>query len=119
MKFAAVAIYWVIVGLWLAVLATIVVSYSRNPKRFGAARTLLIIVAIDTLRNLVENGYFGVYFGAQYGVFSSAIADVLGDPRFLILPKIINVIAASMVLGLMVLRWVPEDLARHEQAEQK
>jgi len=118
MKLAAVAIYWVIVALWLAVLATIASAYIRDPKRFSAARTLLIIVAIDTIRNLIENGYFGVYFAAQYGFFSSAIADILGDPRFLILPKVINVIAASSVLGLMVLRWLPNALAKHEQAEQ-
>lgn len=119
MKLAAVAVYWVIVSLWFAVLTTIVVSYLRNPAKFDAARTLVIIISIDTVRNLVENGYFGTYFGAQYGIFSSAIADVLGEPQFLILPKIVNVIAASVVLGLMVLRWLPDDLAKRQETEQK
>lgn len=117
MKLTATAIYWVIVAIWLAVLATIVVSYLRDPKRFGAARALLGIIAIDTLRNLIENCYFGLYFGSQYGFFSPAIGDVLGDPRLLIVPKIINVIAASIVLSLMVLRWLPGDLRRRQEAE--
>jgi diguanylate cyclase (GGDEF)-like protein/PAS domain S-box-containing protein len=116
MKFTAAAIYWVIVAIWLAVLAAIVVSYIRDPKKFGAARTLLCIVAIDTLRNLIENCYFGLYFGAQYGFFSPALADVLGEPRLLIIPKIINVIAASFVLGLMVLRWLPDEMTKRQQA---
>jgi diguanylate cyclase (GGDEF)-like protein/PAS domain S-box-containing protein len=119
MKLTAAAIYWVIVAIWLAVLATIVISYIRDRKKFGAARTLLCIVAIDTLRNLIENCYFGLYFGSQYGFFASGIADVLGDPRLLIIPKIINVIAASIVLWLMALTWLPKDIRRRQEAERE
>ena len=54
------------------------------------------------------------YFGAQYGLFPSAIIGVLGQPTFLIVPKLVNVIAASVVLGLLVLRWLP--LAQRERA---
>jgi diguanylate cyclase (GGDEF)-like protein/PAS domain S-box-containing protein len=117
MKFVAAAIYWVIVSLWLAVLASIVISYVRNPSKFRAARALLIIVTIDTLRNLLENGYFGLYFGSQYGFFPESIAHVLGDPRLLIMPKLVNVAAASVVLGLMVLRWLPRDLEKRRRIE--
>ena len=73
---------------------------------FGATRLLLAVVAIDTLRNIIENLYFGVYFGAQYGLFSAAVIGVLGNPNFLIIPKLINVAAAGAVLGLLLLRWL-------------
>ena len=105
MNLAAALIYWVIVSLWLAVLGTVAVAYVRNPRTFGATRLLLAVVAIDTLRNVVENLYFGLYFGAQYGLFPGAIVGVLGNPNLLIIPKLINVAAACAVLGLLLL-WV-------------
>ena len=100
MNLAAALVYWVIVALWLTVLGTVAVAYLRDPRAFGATRLLLIVVGIDTLRNVVENLYFGLYFGAQYGLFPGAIVGVLGNPNFLIIPKLINVAAAAVVLGL-------------------
>ena len=106
MSLAAALIYWVIIALWLAVLGTVCVAYARNPRAFGTTRLLLAVVAIDTLRNVIENLYFGFYFGAQYGLFPGAIVGVLGNPNLLIIPKLINVAAACVVLGLLLMRWL-------------
>jgi hypothetical protein len=69
MNIAAASLYWVIVTLWLTALVTLLGFYLRNPRVFGTTRLLLAVVAIDTMRNIVENIYFGVYFGGQYGIF--------------------------------------------------
>ena len=114
MNLAAASIYWVIIALWLAVLATVARAYLKNPRTFGATRLLLAVLAIDTTRNVIENLYFGLYFGAQYGLFPGAIVGVLGNPNLLIVPKLINVAAACAVLGLLLLRWLPA--ARRERA---
>jgi PAS domain S-box-containing protein len=114
MSMAAALVYWVIVSIWLAVMATVAVAFFRNRRTFGTSRLLLIVVAIDTGRNIIENVYFGLYFGAQYGLLPTAVGGVLGQPTLLIMPKLINVIAASIVLGLLVLRWLP--LAQRERA---
>jgi diguanylate cyclase (GGDEF)-like protein/PAS domain S-box-containing protein len=114
MSMAAALIYWVIISIWLAVIATVTVAFFRNGRTFGTSRLLLIVVAVDTVRNIVENVYFGLYFGAQYGIFPSSIIGVLGQPSLLIMPKLMNVAAASVVLGLLVLRWLP--LAQREKA---
>lgn len=116
MNLAAALIYWLIVALWLAVLGTVAVSYIRNPRTFGATRLLLAVVAIDTARNVIENLYFGLYFGAQYGLFPGAIVGVLGNPNLLIIPKLINVAAACVVLGLLLLRWLPTALRERADA---
>jgi hypothetical protein len=50
----------VIVARWLAVLTTIVVFYFRKIRTFGSTRRLLAVVAIDTLRNIVENISFAI-----------------------------------------------------------
>jgi PAS domain S-box-containing protein len=115
MSLAAALIYWVIISLWLAVFATVGVAFMRNPRTFGAVRLLLSVIVIDTVRNIIENLYFGLYFGGQYGLFPAAIVGVLGNPNYLIVPKVMNVVAASAVLGLLVLRWLPQ--ASKERAD--
>src|ERR1700744_825042 len=107
MQTATALIYWVIIALWLAVLATVARAYARNPKIFGITRLLLIVVSIDTTRNIIETLYFGLYFGSQYKLFSSSIGDVLGSPYLLIIPKLLNVLAACVVLALLLFRWLP------------
>jgi diguanylate cyclase (GGDEF)-like protein len=114
----AASIYWVIVALWLTVLGTIAVFYIRNPRIFGTTRLLLAVVAIDTLRNIIENVYFGFYFGAQYGLFPAGIIGVLGNPALLIIPKIVNVTAGGVVLALLLHRWLPSAVREREKSEQ-
>jgi diguanylate cyclase (GGDEF)-like protein len=108
MKLAAALIYWVIVAVWLAVVVTVVVFYLRKGRTFGTTRMLLAVVAIDTLRNIAENIYFGLYFDAQYGFLPSSLIDLLGQPIFLIIPKILNVVAGGLVMSILLLRWLPE-----------
>jgi diguanylate cyclase (GGDEF)-like protein len=118
MKLVAASIYWVIVALWLAVLGTVVVNYLRNPRMFGTTRMLLLVIGIDTCRNIVENIYFGVFFGGQYGLFPVAAAEVLGRPEILILPKIMNIAAGALVLGLLLMHWLPQSVRERSRAEQ-
>ena len=75
------------------------------------------MVTVDTLRNIIENVYFGTYFGAHYGLFSSNIAEVLGNPALLIMPKLMNIVAACAVLWLLLLRWLPMAARERSKAE--
>ena len=118
MSLAAALIYWVVIVIWLTVLMTLLFFYVRNPRVFGTTRLLLAVVAIDTLRNIVENVYFGLYFGGQYGLFPSQFVTVLSNPYLLIIPKVLNVIAGCVVLGLLLLRWLPSAVNAHEASEQ-
>jgi PAS domain S-box-containing protein len=118
MHTATALIYWVIIAVWLAVLITVARAYIRNPRTFGVTRLLLIVVAIDTTRNIVENFYFGLYFGSQYGLLPHSIVDVLGSPYLLIVPKLVNVLAACIVLALLVFRWLPLALTERFEADE-
>jgi diguanylate cyclase (GGDEF)-like protein len=117
MSLAAALIYWVIVAVWLTVLATIVVFYIRNPRAFGGTRLLLAVIGIDTTRNIIENIYFDLYFGGQYGLFSSEMSKFLGNPYLLIVPKLINVAAGGLVLGLLLHRWLPSAIRERGKSE--
>jgi len=118
MAHAAVMIYWVIVALWATVLVSVVYFFIRNPKAFGTIRLLLIVIGIDTLRNIFENIYFGLYFGGQYGLFSGWLVQTLGQPGLLIVPKLVNVAAACVVLGLLLYHWLPSAVREWRQSEQ-
>jgi diguanylate cyclase (GGDEF)-like protein len=101
-------IYCVAVLVWLAVLGIVLFEYVRNPRIFGTTRLLLLVVAIDTCRNLVENIYFGLFFGGQYGFFPATLAESLGNPAHVLIPKVLNIVAGGVVLGLLLLRWLPQ-----------
>jgi diguanylate cyclase (GGDEF)-like protein len=119
MNLAAALIYWVIVAIWLTVLATIVYFYIRNPRAFGTTRLLLAVLCVDTVRNLVENIYFGLYFGSRYQLFPAELADYMGQPILLIVPKMLNVVAGTVVLGLLLFRWLPLAIKERGVAEQR
>jgi len=55
-------------ALWLTILGTIIFFYVRNPHTFGMTRLLLAVLAVDAFRNILENIYFGLYFGSVYEV---------------------------------------------------
>ena len=118
MNLAAASIYWVIVALWVTVLVTVLIAYVKNPSAFGTTRLLLCVLAIDTFRNIFENVYFGLYFGGLYGIFPHDVVPVLGQPLLLIVPKILNVLAGCVVLGLLLLRWLPMAINERELAAQ-
>lgn len=119
MAIAAALIYWIIVGIWLAVLGTVVWFYARRAKIFGQTRLLLSVVAIDSSRNVIENTYFGLYFDSRYGLFDPAVATVLGQPLLLIMPKVLNVVSGLMVLSIMLLRWLPNAIGERRSAEER
>jgi diguanylate cyclase (GGDEF)-like protein len=118
MNVAAASIYWVIVVLWVTVLVTVLFSYVKNPRAFGTTRLLLCVLAIDTFRNIFENVYFGVYFGGMYGLFPHVVVTVLGQSMFLIVPKILNILAGCVVLGLLLMRWLPMAVSERDLATQ-
>ncbi len=119
MTLAAALIYWVIVAIWLTVLATIIYFYVANPLAFGTTRMLLSVLCFDTFRNIAENVYFGLYFGSRYELFPADLANVMGQPILLIVPKVLNVVAGSVVLGLLLFRWLPLAIKERDLADQR
>jgi diguanylate cyclase (GGDEF)-like protein len=117
MNVAAALVYWVVVAIWLVVLATVVFFYLRNPRGFGTTRLLLAVLTVDTFRNIVENIYFGLYFGGRYGLFDERLVDILGHPVLILVPKLLNVAAGCLVLSILLLRWFPAAVRERGDAE--
>jgi diguanylate cyclase (GGDEF)-like protein len=119
MHVVAALVYWVIVSVWLMVLGTIAWFYAHNPRAFGTTRLLLAVLAIDAVRNVFENIYFGLYFGSLYGLLAPEMAQILGHPALLILPKLLNIVAGCTVLGLLLMRWLPLAVRERGKSEQR
>jgi len=111
-------LYWVIVAVWTVVFVYAVVYGKRNPKIVGSAKVLLLVLAIDAVRDVVENVYFGFYFGSKYGVFPDELADKLGHPALLLMPKIANVLAGTIVLFILLLDWFPKATAERSSLDE-
>ncbi len=106
----AVVTYALLTMLW----GTILVLYLRQRRaaRGDALITLLLSVLIlDAFKTVVESLYFGLVWGANYGLLSESF-KVLSQPIFLTLVKLLNVVVATVVLGWLVRLWVPTELAR-------
>src|SRR5262245_18475024 len=119
MTWAAILIYWVIVAVWESVLGVVLYFFLRDPRMFGTTRVLLAVIAIDTVRNIVENVYFGLYFGSRLGAFPAEIATVLGEPVLLLVPKVLNVIAGVVVLSILLLHWLPRAMVERRDADER
>jgi diguanylate cyclase (GGDEF)-like protein len=117
MNIVAASVYWVIVVLWLTIITTVAKFYFRNDQTFGSTRLLLAVLALDATRNIIENVYFGVYFGSKLGVFRASLAHTLGNPYLLILPKLANICAGCIVLALLLLRWLPQEIRERAETE--
>jgi diguanylate cyclase (GGDEF)-like protein len=115
----AASTYWIIVILWLTILVAVVMFYAGNRKAFGTTRLLLAVLAVDAVRNIVENSYFGLYSGAMYGLLPAALKVALGNPVLLILPKIANIGAGCLVLGVLLLRWLPTAIRERDDAKRQ
>ena len=119
MLYVATYIYWAIVALWLTVLSSVVYYYVRTPRAFGTTRMLLTVIGIDTVRNIAENIYFGLYFEGKFGLFPQWTVEVLGRPELLILPKLANVVAGCVVLGLLLFHWLPLAVRDWKRSEER
>uniref|UniRef100_A0A9E7ZIY0 Bifunctional diguanylate cyclase/phosphodiesterase n=1 Tax=Bosea sp. NBC_00436 TaxID=2969620 RepID=A0A9E7ZIY0_9HYPH len=99
--------YIVIVCLWLVVLLMIIGSYRRDMKLLGGIALFFAVIAIDAVRNIIENTYFLTYFLSKFGYIRENIFESLNHSYIIIIPKLINVAAASLVIFLLLRRWLP------------
>ncbi|ABV37821.1 signal transduction protein containing a membrane domain an EAL and a GGDEF domain-like protein [Shewanella sediminis HAW-EB3] len=110
--------YWVLATLWVVIIGVYLLKLRQLRAEGAVSRTvtvLLIILAIDAFRTIVESVYFGLYFNSLYGLIPKSIADLLSQPALLIIPKLINIFAGVLVILLLIKRWVPRDI--HERKE--
>ena len=107
--------YWILIILWLFIFIFYVKRIHDKKLSSKLFLTLLTILAIDAFRTLFESVYFGFWYTSLVGFIPKAIHDFLIQPENVFVPKIINVIAAMLVILIVLRRWVPEETAERER----
>ncbi len=109
--------YWALLAIWTAILL-IYLRHIRHRAALGAAVvTLLIVLMIDAFRTLFESLYFGLHFNSIFGILPAWISEITGRPELIAIPKVINILAGSIILIVLLHNWLPRQVAERRRAE--
>ncbi len=117
MVFTAV-IYWTLVICWLFIVAFYGRQYLRFKRIYPLVATLLIVLFIDGVRTLVESVYFGARETSRAGLIPEPIYGILNQPHLVAIPKVLNLIAALVIIAVLVRNWF-SNLEREQEQRQR
>lgn len=106
-RFVVPATYGIGVVLWAVVLGVLLARLRRPPDVNRLFFVLVVVLAIDAFRTLIENAYFGAYWNAVYGILPSQMKLLLEAPTLVVLPRLVNLFAGGLILFLILWRWLP------------
>jgi len=101
--------YWILIILWSFILLFYIKRLRDESLKGHLISVLLLILAIDAFRTLFESVYFGAWYTALAGFLPKSIHTFLVRPEMVFIPKILNVIAAGIVIILLLFRWLPRE----------
>lgn len=108
----AAGTYWILVLLWTFIFVFCVHRLRAKRISNGMVAVLLIVLAIDALRTIVESVHFGLWYTSHVGYLPISIADFLARSDVVVYPKLMNVVSAIIIIFLVLRRWLP-----HEERE--
>ena len=97
-------LYGVLVGSWTLILTLYVYYFFKSRRKNKAISILIIILAIDAFRTLIESAYFGLYF-SHFDSFN--FHSFLSQPSLIISPKLLNLASALLIIFLLIKHWIP------------
>ncbi|MBD3421000.1 MAG: PAS domain S-box protein [Chitinivibrionales bacterium] len=110
-KYIATASYWLLIVMWSFILTFCLRRMKMVSRRDTLTGILLIILAIDAFRTLFESSYFGAWYSALSGLLPMSVHDLLVLPQWILIPKLMNVVAAALIIGILIRKWLPEEMA--------
>jgi hypothetical protein len=88
-------LYWCLIVCWLIIL----LFYWREHRRLTALSpmigTMLVVVFLDGARTLLESIYFGAWYTARTGILPRFLWQTLAEPQYVLVPKVLNLLAAA------------------------
>ncbi|WP_372794682.1 PAS domain S-box protein [Lutibacter sp.] len=78
---------------------------------------LLIILAIDAFRSFFESVYFGFWYTSYAGLIPIEVFNFLAQPEIVFFPKLFNLLVATLILLLIVRKWLPADQAQKKKTD--
>lgn len=102
-------IYWFLIVIWSFILFFYLKRLRAEIVKGQLLYTLLIILAIDAFRTLFESIYFGAWYTSLAGFLPKAVFTFLVRPEMVFIPKILNAMAAVVVLVILIYKWLPQE----------
>ncbi|MDM8517692.1 PAS domain S-box protein, partial [Desulfobacterales bacterium HSG16] len=109
--------YWLLIGMWSFILLFYIKRLRSEVMKDQLLFVLLVILAIDAFRTLFESFYFGAWYTSLAGLLPKGIYTFLVRPEMVFIPKIINVIAAIIVIVILLYRWLPKEELEKDRLE--
>jgi PAS domain S-box-containing protein len=103
------ATYWLLIVLWTFILVFYIRRLRKRQLESHLFFTLILILSIDAFRTLFESILFGAWYTSAAGLIPKSIHDFLVRPEIVFIPKIINVIAALLIITILIRRWLPQE----------
>jgi hypothetical protein len=114
-RFTTPVIYLLLVIIWTYIFA----FYIKKVKNINAynklLKLLLIVLAIDAFRSLFESMYFGAWYTSLSGLIPIEIFNYLAKPQIVFFPKIINLIAAILILTILIKKWLSSEITQNNE----
>jgi len=108
-RFLTPLTYWLLIGMWTYILIFLLLRLRLRKFESNLINMLVIILAIDAFRTLLESIYFGAWYTSLSGFIPIGIHDFLIRSEMVIIPKIMNVIAAVLIIIILFKRWFPAE----------
>ncbi|MUP37216.1 PAS domain-containing hybrid sensor histidine kinase/response regulator [Labilibaculum euxinus] len=110
--------YWILVLVWFC----IIIFYIRKIKLFNKSdkllKLLLIVLSIDAFRTLFESIYFGAWYTSLSKLIPIEIFHYLAQPKIVFIPKMINLIAAIVILSILIRKWLSAEIASKQKSKE-
>lgn len=101
--------YWILIVLWTYILFFYISRLRGDLRGDKLLFVLFVILSIDAFRTLFESCYFGAWYSALAGFLPMEVHAFLIRPEMVFIPKIINVVAAIIVIIILLYRWLPHE----------
>ncbi|RXP46492.1 response regulator [Lutibacter sp. HS1-25] len=114
-KYATPIIYWLLIIVWAYIFFFYLKKITKQNDNYKLLNLLLVILAIDAFRTLIESIYFGTWYTSLSGLIPINIFNYLAQPHIVFYPKFINLIAAFLILVIIIKKWLPSELKEKER----
>jgi PAS domain S-box-containing protein len=101
-------LYWLVVGVWLLIIASLAVMYLRNRQVLGLARPLVITIMVLACANIAESIYLGLRWVNPLEVFGADENMSSAHPNVLLYVKLAGVVLGCIALCIIVMRGLPQ-----------
>jgi len=109
--------YWILILIWSFILIFYIKRLMSDHIKGQLISILLMILAVDAFRTLFESVYFGAWYTSLAGFLPKHIHTILVRPELVFIPKILNVIAAIIVVILLIFKWLPKEVQEKDKQE--